>query len=304
MKLACLGLLAALLSWPQVQPLQKAVALAASQIYISPDTHSTRMGQLRPGEVIGVQDHSGAFTQVFSGVSGWITGHDFVALDTPGADEVIFGAATALEAEAQGDSSDTQTAQDAARLYLNLYGYLPQSPRAGEALYRGASIQWQLKMAEEPRRRTPEERIFPDDSLMRKVISKFKNTPWAARAEYQLLAEHFTCGDWFSKPECIGKEVDRYQDYVKKYPRGPMSAEAAYDAVYREGIAWTIYSQPGKNQDAGKAEDFARKVAADAARLQQDYPGTDWAARAALVAFQVARHSPLKLPGSTPLGGP
>ena len=304
MRLAVVGLFAALLYGPQAQPLQKVVALATAQIYISPDTHSTHMGQLRPGEVMGVQDHSGTFTQVFSGVSGWVSGHDFVALDAPGADEIIFGAAAALEADAQSDSSDVQTAQDAARLYLNLYGYLPQSPRAGEALYRGAAIQWQLKMADEPRRRTPEERMFPDDSLMRKVVSKFRDTPWAARAEYQLLVEHFTCGDWFSKPDCIGKEVDRYQDYVKKYPRGPVSAEAAYDAVYREGIAWTIYNQPGKQQNQGKADEYEHKVAADAARLQQEYPATDWAARGALVAFQVANHSPLKLPGSTPLGGP
>ncbi|MGH9412975.1 MAG: hypothetical protein ACRD0Y_04465 [Terriglobales bacterium] len=302
MKLVWIALLAVgTLAAQQATPLQKAIALSQQTVYLSPDATSAKVGALQAGEQIGVQASSGKFTQVFSGISGWVTAHDFVLLSAPHADEVVFGAAAALQRKANYDQNDAET-KAAVRLYLDIYTYLPHSARAGEALYRGAALQWDTKVSD----MLPNAalRLFPDDTMLHRVENKFKGTPWAQRAAFKLIIEHFTCGDWFAKPECIGKEAKRYRDYVKKYPASPDAAEAVYDALYRAGIAWTIYSQPGKNQDASKAADARQRAAAAAALLDQRYPHTDWSARGAYLAFQVAHNSPLPLPATTPLGGP
>lgn len=304
MKLALLLLLASTLAAAQqAVPLQKAIALDAETVYLSPNITSAKVGAIPPGEQIGVQAVNGKFTQVFAGISGWITAHTFVLLSAPNADEVIFGAAAAMQRKAYDDQSDAET-KDAVRLFLNIYNYLPHSPRAGEALYRGAALQWDTSVSEMPASTAPAMRLFPDDSLLHRVESKFNRTPWAARAAYKLLIEHFTCGDWFTKPECIDKEANRYRDYVKRYPASPDAPEAVYDALYREAIAWTLYSQPGKNADPAKAADARSRVTADAVLLARAYPHTDWAARGAYLAFLVAHNSPLPLPPATPLGGP
>lgn len=308
MKLRIVGmgvlLAAACLGQDAQGALQKAVALVPATLYLSPDKASAKVGQIRPGMGIGVQSSSGNFVQVFAGASGWIENQGYVTLDNPQAPELIFGAAVAYENQAETLSGQDEAARDASRLYLSIYSDFPASTRAAEALYRGAEIPWEVQLSEMPRRRTPEERQFPDDSMLRRVESKYPNTPWAARAAYQLIIEHFTCGDWVEKPQCVEKEIGRYKDYVGKYPRGPYSAEAAYDALYREAIAWTLYSRPGARQDSGKAAQYKRQVAADADAIARSYPATDWAAQAALLAFKVERGTPLDLPAATPLGGP
>lgn len=282
-------------------PLQKAIVLGSAPVYLSPDLSSAKVGTLHAGEQIGVQSSTGRFTQVFSGISGWVSTHDFVLLSSPDAATVIFGAAVQAQQQAKQNDQDPTSA---VRLYLSIDNFLPLNPRAAEALYRGAALQWDTKISEEPTRSSPTERLFPDDTLLHRVESKFRGTPWAAQAAFKLLIEHFTCGDWFEKPACIGKEADTYNGYVHKYPQSPDAAHAAFDALYREGIAWTIYSQPGKNLNAGQAADFQRRVAADAVRMERIYPASDWTARATYLAFQVAHNSPLPLPATTPMGGP
>ncbi|HUX68820.1 MAG TPA: hypothetical protein VMV31_15145 [Terriglobales bacterium] len=291
----------------QAVPLRKAVALTSASLYLNPDTTSTQVGAVQPGMGIALQSQVGDFAQVFVGaigVSGWMPNHNYAPLDDPASAEAIFGAAVGLEIEAEDNGGERRAALDAANLFMTVYTDFPASPRAPEALYRAASIRWQLKMAEEPRRPSPSERQFPDDSEMHRVINKYGKTPWAARAEYDLLVEHFTCGVWVEKPECVEKEIHTYQGYVKKYPGGPKTAEAAYDALYRAGIAWTLYRAPGKHHDAGKAAQYQQQVAEDAATIARLYPASDWAAQAALIAFNVAHGTALKLPGHTPLGGP
>lgn len=285
----------------QAAPLQKAVSLGVATIYLHPDKTSAQVGSVRPGMEIGEQSVSGGFVEVFAnGVSGWIQNQDLAMYSDPESPELIFGAAAELERQAEDSGGERQAAMDAARLYYSIYSDFPASARAGEGLYRAADVVWQVRLGEEPKRRTPSERQFPDDAELRRVMNKFPDTQWAARAAYDLLVEHFTCGDWNDKPECAVKEAGTYQDYVKKYPRGPLSAEAAYDAVYREGIAWTLY----KAKDAGKAAEMERAVARDAATLRANYPGTDWTAEAALVAYHVAHGVALVVPNVTPLGGP
>ncbi|MGH9481614.1 MAG: hypothetical protein ACRD1L_05930 [Terriglobales bacterium] len=291
----------------QAAPLQKAVSLEPAAIYLGPDATSAKVGALRPGMDIGIQAVSGDFAQIFAGatgISGWIPNQGYARLDDPAAPEVIFGAAVNYENQAEDAAGEQQAANDAARLYFSIYSDFPAAARAAEALYRSAEIPWELKLSQEPRRRSPSERLFPDDSALRRVASKFPGTPWAARAQYQLLVEHFTCGDWVEKPECVEKEFNAYQDYVKKYPVSPVAAQAAYDALYRAAIAWTLYRAPGAHHDDGKARNFARQVSSGADAMARLYPATDWTAQAALLAFKVDHNTPLVLPATTPLGGP
>jgi len=291
------------------QALPKAVALKAQPIYLSPDATSAKVGQVQPGLEIAIQAASHDFVQVFvasrgAGVSGWIANQGYARFDDPEGAEVVFGAGVQFENLAESQSGEEAAALDAARLYTAVSNDFPSSPRAAEAAYRGAYIPWELHLSEEPHRRTPEERQFPDDTALRKVEGKFRGTPWAARAAFQLIVEHFTCGSWFDKPQCVEKEMDRYRDYVKQYPAGPFSAQAAFDALYRAAAAWTLYQRSGPHHDEGKAAHFRQEVADQAATLRRAYPATDWAARAALLAFNVAHGTPVALPAETPLGGP
>jgi outer membrane protein assembly factor BamD (BamD/ComL family) len=291
----------------QAVTLEKAIALTAAPIYLSPDTTSTKVGQVRPGMMLGIQRQARDFVQIFSGqlgVSGWIENRGYVRLDNAQAPEVLFGAGAEQEALAESRSNEDQAANDAAQLFLSIYNYFPASARAAEALYRGADIVWELKMSEEPHRSDPSQRQFPSTEGLRRVISKFPKSEWAQRAAFSLIVTHFTCGSWFDKPDCIGKEIHQYDDYVKKYPRSPRAAQAAYDAIYRAGIAWTIYRQNTKVGNQEKADQYQAEVAARAAAMERDYPGTDWTARAALEAFTVAQGEPMALPQRTPLGGP
>ncbi len=291
----------------QAVALQKAIALTATPIYLSPDATSTKVGAVRPGMLLGIQSQAQDFLQIFSGaagVSGWIPKYGYVRLDNPQAPEVLFGAGAEQEALAESRSNEDQAANDAAQLFLSIDEYFPASARAAEALYRGAEIVWELKLSEEPPHTDPAMRQFPRTELLRRVISKYPKTPWAARAAFHLIVTHFTCGNWFDKPDCIGKEIHQYDNYVKKYPRSPRAAQAAYDAIYRAGIAWTLYRQRTKVGNEEKAEQYQAEVAQRAAAMQAAYPNTDWTARAALEAFTVAQGEPMVLPDRTPLGGP
>jgi outer membrane protein assembly factor BamD (BamD/ComL family) len=291
----------------QAVALRKAIVLTAAPIYISPDTTSTKVGEVRPGMMLGIQSQARDYLQVFVGqlgVSGWMRQRGYVDMDNAQAPEVLFGAAAEREALAESQSNEDQAANDAAQLFASIYEYYPRSAWAAEALYRGAAIVWELKLSEEPHHSDPSNRQFPSTGGLRRVISKYPKTQWAERAAYHLIVTHFTCGSWFEKPNCIGKEINQYDNYVKKYPRSPRAAEAAFDAIYRAGIAWTIYRQNTKVGNQEKADQYKAEVAQRTAAIEAAYPQTDWAARAALEAFTVAQGQPMELPKRTPLGGP
>lgn len=264
----------------------RAIAVEPAVLRVDPDPSSAVVGQVLPGQNVALLNLAHGFAQVFVMRSGWMLDKGLVRLTQPGGGEILFGAASQFEQRAEDASGQRVAAQNAARLYYSVYDNFPFSPLAGEALFRAAEIRWQLGLNDMPVVADPSQRRFPDDSLLKRVRSKYPGTPWAARADFLLLQEKLTCGIWDSKPSCIGKEIDHYRDYLKKYPRGPRSAEAAYDIVYRDGAAWSLY-RAGDHADAGKAAHYRAAAIADAAAVQRDFPGTDWAAQAALIAFKI-----------------
>lgn len=277
---------------PEKMP-PKSVSLREGKLFLKPDTSSAVVGEVRPGDSVAIFERSPGFARVFVKASGWMVDKGMVALSDAKAPAVIFGAATQLQNKAESGPGETQTAKDAARLYFQVYENFPQNPLAAEALYRAADIKWQLDSADLPLVHDPTDRQFPDDHWLNKVKSQYSGTPWAARAAYILLQKHFTCGEWVEKPGCIQKEINVYRDYLHDYPKSPLAAEAAYQIVYRDGAAWSVYAADGPQHDAGKAEQYARETQEQAAAVASQYPGTDWAAQAQLIAFEVNQGVPV-----------
>lgn len=268
----------------------KAVAVHRETLHIGPDTTSATVGTVQPGQEVAILKLAHGYAQVFAGRTGWMPNRGIVLLTDPQAPEVIYGAAADLQEQAEQYSGQETAAKNAARLYYQVYEEFPQSYRAGEALYRAAQIQWQLDMAELPATGNNADYQLPSTRLLRQVVSKFPKTQWAARAAYLRVREQMSCSDWEGQPKCLGKEIGRLRKYWKKYPDGPLAAEAAYGILYREAAGVNIYSHPGPHQDRGKAQDYERKAFNAIADLQRRWPRSDWAARAALVGYDLREH--------------
>jgi len=63
-----------------------------------------------------------------------------------------------------------------------------------------------------------------------------------------------------------------------------MAAEALYNAVYRQGVVVTMYLV---QEDQRRSEDAAKRAVALAQALEQEYPKSDYEARAAAIAYKV-----------------
>lgn len=172
---------------------------------------------------------------------------------------------------------------------MSLYGavaeFFPQSPLAGEALYRAADIRWQVEAVDISTRPSAKEdadvRPKIDDRLMRQVMKKFPNSKWSQLAAYHLL-DNKTCGDWRGSSKCPERETEIYEEYAKEYPQSPKAPEALYNAASRQSALIEIYKteeQPGKSAAAKS------KAAALAQRIIAQYPQGDWVARAKRLLF-------------------
>src|SRR4029077_15956789 len=75
-------------------------------------------------------------------VTGWVMGKALVTTATPYGDKIIFGEAADSEDQASRRRGRRDAAQDAMRLYYRVYDLFPNSPLAGEALYRAADFLW------------------------------------------------------------------------------------------------------------------------------------------------------------------
>ncbi len=272
----------------------RAVAVMPLTLHISPDVTSASVGQVQPGQEVAILRLAHGYAQVFAGRSGWMLNRGLVLLNNPQAAEILFGAADDLEQRAEQFSGERRAAKGAARLYYQVYDEFPHSFRAAEALYRAAEITWQLDTAGGM---TPSSGFSdydrPSNRLLRKVVSKFPKTQWAARAEYLHLREKLTCSDWAVKPSCIGKEIGKMRSYWHHYPKSPLAAEVAYGIVYREAAAVAIYNHSGPHRNPGKARDYRRNAYNSIADLQRRWPRSTWAARAALLYYDLQQGIPV-----------
>ncbi|MGH9492894.1 MAG: outer membrane protein assembly factor BamD, partial [Terriglobales bacterium] len=226
-------------------------------------------------------------------VNGWVLDKGIVRTSTPDGDRILFGEAADSEAEASRRHGRRGAADDALRLYYRMAEYFPNSPLAGEALYRAADIKWQIDYEDvmtrpSAKERDPGDRAQIDEAGMREVRKKFPNTKWADLATFRTL-DNKLCGDWLAQSKCPEMESALYEKYVAEHPQSPKAAEALYLAAWRQSALIEIYKTEG---NAGRSAGARSKAMALAQHLVAQYPQSDWAQRALRLSYLVEQNIP------------
>jgi len=268
-------------------------------LYLSPDSTSTKMGELDRGrEVIILETipnwlHVEANMTEEKTITGWIPDKYIVLSSTPNGDKILFGEAADSEDQASRSHGRHAAAQDAMRLYYAVAEYFPTSPLAGEAMYRAADIRWQLEKADVMSRPSAKEqdaflREGMDEHYMKEVMKKFPGTKWADMAAFHLI-DNKLCGDWQGQSKCPEKEAEIYEKYANEHPQSPNAPEAMYDIAYR----WSALIEIYKNEDQPKKIEQAKtRAAAYAQKLVSQFPQTDWGARGQRLLYYVQQGIP------------
>ncbi len=296
----------------------RATLLHTANVYVGPDGSTEPVATITPGHEVVVSSRNGPWVNIFlateqpedadpeakpsfeepdahPGVSsGWVRDRGLVGPKTPHGDLILYGAAAELESEASQPNPPAEAAAEAHRLYERVADYFPDSPLLAESVFRAADIRWQLERADIrtlPSAREQDAYLRPQiyEGELRAVMKYFPNTDWAARAAFDLL-DNKLCGDWQGLPRCPEMETQLYLRYADQYRGGPRSAEALYDAAFRQGALVTMYQG---NDNPKLAAGAAKSCQGIAERLQHEYPNSDFAARAASLAFRVAQGIPI-----------
>jgi hypothetical protein len=216
-----------------------------------------------------------------------------ICASTPNGDQVMFGEAVDSEHQASSRGGRKGAADDAKRLYYRVSEYFPNSPLAGEALYRAADIQWQLDKEDSSTKRSsknekPGDRLPINEDLMKRVEKKFPGTKWADMAAFRRL-DNKLCGDWNMEAKCPEKEAELYEKYAAEHPSSPSTPEALYDAAWRWAALVQIYPIDGKADKVGEAKEHATAIAK---QLLAKNASLDWNARAERLIYMVSNKIP------------
>lgn len=273
-----------------------------AQIYLQPAQDSTKIAQIDRGHEVAILEapHNGwvhvlatlganEATGEEKDITGWMLDKGVVRKDTPNGDQIVFGEAASSEAEASRRDGRKGADKDALRLYYRCSEYFPQSPLAGEALYRAADIRWQLDRYDvmsrpSAKKRDPNLRIYGiNEELMKQVKKKFPHTKWADLADFHMI-DNKLCGDWEGQAKCPEKEAEIYEKYAEEHPQSPAVPEALYDAAVRRAALIWIYPNDGK---ADKVPDAKARAIALCQRVASQYGQSDWANRAQALLYDV-----------------
>jgi hypothetical protein len=292
----------------------RATVLHDANVYVAADADAQKISLVTPGHEVVVVERSGPWVKVFANTdinddadeydrnkpefgedanvtpaSGWIRDKGILGPTTAGGDVILFGTAANLEDEAERPHAPKGAAGQAHLLYKRVAEYFPDSALAGEAAWRSADIRWQLDRADIstlPSAKEQEAYLRPQiyEGALKKVEKRYPGE-YAARAAYDLI-DNKLCGDWQGLPKCPEMETGLYVKYAQQFPDGPKSAEALYNAVYRQGVVVTMYLV---QEDRKKSDEAAKRVQALAQDLKTRYPKSDFAARGASIAFRVSQ---------------
>ena len=273
--------------------------IRVAPIYLSPDSSSTKMGDLDRGREVIILETSRDWLHVEANmteektITGWIEGKYIVQSSTPDGDKILFGEAVDSEDQASRSHGRNGAAQDAMRLYYAVAEYFPTSPLAGEAMYRSADIRWQIEKVDVMSRPSAKEqeaflREGMEEKYMKEVMKKFPGTKWADMAAFHLI-DNKLCGDWQAMSKCPQKEAEMYEKYASEHPESPNTAEAMYDAAYRWSALIEIYKTEG---EAKKSEQSKAKALAAGQEVATKYPQTDWGARGQRLLYYVQQGIP------------
>jgi len=286
----------------------RATVIRVASLYISPDTKSAKMRTIERGRELVIMETipnwvhveatlgivaTASDDQTPQVVTGWILDKGVVRASLPDGDKIIFGEAIDSEDEASQRHGRRGAAQDALRLYYRAAEYFPKSPLAAESMYRSADIRWQIEKVDVMSRPSAREkeaflREGMNDQFMKEVIKKFPGTKWADLAAFHLI-ENKLCGDWLGASKCPEKEAEFYENYAKDRPQSPAAGEALYDAAWRRAALIEIYKT---EEQAKKAEESKSKALLLAHRVVEQFPQSDWGARAQRLVYLIEQGVP------------
>jgi hypothetical protein len=268
-------------------------------LYLSPDRDSAKLGDVERGREVIVLETSRNWLHVEANmteektVTGWLLDKGVVRASTPNGDKILFGEAVDSEDQGSQRRGRRGAAQDAMRLYYRVSEYFPNSPLAGEAMYRSADIRWQIEKADVSSRPSAKARESflregMEEKFMKEVIKKFPGTKWADLAAFHLI-DNKLCGDWQGVSKCPAKEAEIYEKYGNEHPQSPAAPEALYDAAWRYSALIEIYKT---ENDAKKSEDSKNKAIALAQKVASQYGQNDWGARTQRLLYLVEQGIP------------
>ncbi len=299
----------------------KATVLHVANIYATADSSAPPITTVTPGHEIVINQRNEPWVNVFANTdakedvdpdskpefqdphdpnsdrdpgSGWMRDKGIVGPTTPNGDLLLYGAAAELEYQASQPHPPAGAAKAAELLYRRAAEYFPDSPLAPEALFRAADVRWQLTKFDNstlPSAHEQEAYLRPQlyEGEFKQLMKRYPDSPFAARAAFDLL-DNKLCGDWQGLPKCPEMESTLYLKYAEHYPGGPKSAEALYNAAYRQGVLVTMYTV---DENKKRADAAAQNCQSIADQLKARYPQSDYTARAESIAFRVAQGIPI-----------
>lgn len=276
------------------QEKEQGTIISDVDMYVAPDTTAQKLARATRGrDVILVMDRTTLSGKIWAHVlvvvdvnleqettrqiSGWIPNTYVVTTATRNGDQIIYGEAVDSENQAQQRGGRKGSAQDAMRLYYRVYEYFPNSPLAGEALWRAADIRWQLEKQDVMRRPSsremdPSVREGMEEQNMKELIKKFPHTKWADLASFDLI-DNKLCGSWQGETKCPEKESDLYEKYAREHPQSPKAAEALYDAAWRQAVLVDMYKAANERDKSEKARKKSTELAQ---QIAAQYAEGDW----------------------------
>jgi hypothetical protein len=273
--------------------------IRVASIYLTPDSTSAKLADIDRGREIVILEtsrdwfHVEAVLTEEKTITGWMLGKGVVQASTPSGDRILFG--EAVDSEDQGGQRHGRrgAAQDAMRLYYRTAEYFPNSPLAGEAMYRSADIRWQIDKVDVMSRPSAREkeaflRGGMDEDFMKEVMKKFPGTKWADLAAFHLI-DNKLCGDWEASSKCPEKEAGMYEKYASDHPQSPALTEALYNAAWRWSALIEIYKTETLLK---KSEESKAKAIALAQRAVAQASQNDWGARSQRLLFMIEQGIP------------
>jgi hypothetical protein len=278
-------------------------------LYVLPGSNSAKVAQVERGRDLVVLektniDNNQAWLKVFvtlvqnednvREVTGWLPAKVVVTLSTPNGDQIMYGEAVDSERQAEERGGRKGAAQDAMRLYYRTQELFPNSPLAGEAMWRAADIRWQLEKAQimsrpSARELDPDARNPMDDEFMKQINKKFPHSKWADLAAYDLI-DNKLCGEWKGLAKCPEKETDLYEKYAHEHPQSPKAAESLYNAAWRQAALVDIYRINNENDKSANAR---KKAIALAQEIAAHYTEGDWRPRAMDLIYKLQQNVPV-----------
>jgi hypothetical protein len=276
-----------------------ATTIRVAPIYLSPDATSNKLADIDRGREVIFLGTSGNWAHVEANlteeriVTGWMENKGLIQPNTPDGDKILFGEAVESEDQASQRNGRRYAAQDAMRLYGEIFELFPKSDLAAEGMYRSADIRWQLEKADVMSLPSAHEqdaylRKGMDEDYFKKLIKKFPGTKWAYLAAFHFI-DNKLCGDWQGQSKCPAKEAEIYENYAKDYPQSPAVAEALFRAAYRWSALIEIYKT---EENLKKSDEAKARAIATAQRAIAQGGQSDWGDRAQRILYMVQQGIP------------